>query len=80
MIDRVSLSRLVNQALETESRVKRKDPSPESERKEDIVEISEVAKRAFLSAKVERIRNEIAKGTYEVNTDKIIEGLRKFLD
>ncbi len=87
MIDRVNLNRLINQALEQERRIDRgerveRSQSPPENR--DVVRISEEARRALqanyedLSQKVGQIKSQIAKGDYEVNTDKIIEGLRKF--
>jgi anti-sigma28 factor (negative regulator of flagellin synthesis) len=86
MIDRVNLNRLIGQALDTGKKVKKKDVSEISEvqRNEDIVEISQTAKKAMeaeyddIAEKVKRIKGEIAKGTYEVNPDKIIEGFKKF--
>jgi len=84
MIDKVNLSRLIGQALETEKRVKRKESVSEVRGSEDIVEISEPVRRALeadyedLSLKVKRIKEEIARGAYEVNAEKIIEGFRKF--
>ncbi len=87
MIDKVNLNRLIGQALETEKRVRKKEVPEVSEvqRKEDVVEISSAARQALetdyedLSRKVKEIREQIARGEYEVNADRIIEGLRKFL-
>ena len=86
MIDRVSLNRLINQALEADRKVRKKEVSEvrEVQREEGMVEISSAARRALeadredLSLKVQRIKEEIAKGTYEVNAEKIIEGFKKF--
>ncbi len=84
MIDRVSLNRLIGQALEAGKRVRRKESVEEVQRSEDVVEISEAARKAMeadfedLSLKVRKIKEEIARGTYEVNAEKIIEGFRKF--
>ncbi|NPA40933.1 MAG: flagellar biosynthesis anti-sigma factor FlgM [Aquificae bacterium] len=86
MIDRVNLNRLIGQALESDRRVKKKEVSKvEAPRVgEDIVEISDRARKALemdyddLTEKVKRIKSEIAKGTYEVNPEKIIEGFKKF--
>lgn len=84
MIDRVSLNRLIGQALEAGKRVRRKESVEEVQRSEDVVEISEAARKAMeadfedLSLKVRKIKEEIARGTYEVNTEKIIEGFKKF--
>lgn len=86
MIDRVSLNRLINQVLESDRKVRSKEVSEvkEVQREESVVEISEEARRALevdledLSQKVQRIKEEIAKGTYEVNAEKIIEGFKKF--
>ena len=86
MIDKVNINRLIGQALETDKRVKKKETSSANEvqRNEDIVEISNVARRALeadyedLSEKVNKIKGEIAKGTYEVNPEKIVEGFKKF--
>ena len=86
MIDRVNVNRLISQALETEKKVRRKEVSQVKGASEpqDVVEISETARRALeadyedLAAKVQKIKEEIAKGTYEVNAEKIIEGFRKF--
>ncbi len=86
MIDRVSLNRLINQALEADRKVRKKEVSEvrEVQREEGMVEISSAARRALeadredLAVKVQRIKEEIAKGTYEVNAEKIIEGFKKF--
>ncbi len=84
MIDKVNLNRLIGQALETEKKVKKKEEVSEVHRNEDMVEISQTARKALsadyedLSEKVKKIKGEIAKGTYEVNPDKIIEGFKKF--
>ncbi len=86
MIDKVNLNRLIGQVLETEKKVKKKESFQvnEVQKREDIVEISQVARKALeadyedLSQKVKKIKEEISKGTYEVNTDKIIEGFKKF--
>ncbi|WP_457600206.1 flagellar biosynthesis anti-sigma factor FlgM [Hydrogenivirga sp.] len=86
MIDKVNLNRLIGQALENDKKVKKKEVSGVSEvqRNENMVEISIAARRAMepdyedLSEKVNKIKNEIAKGTYEVNPDKIVEGFKKF--
>ncbi|MDQ7038920.1 MAG: flagellar biosynthesis anti-sigma factor FlgM [Aquificota bacterium] len=86
MIDRVSLNRLISQALESDRKVKRKEVPEvrEVQKGDSVVEISEEARRALevdledLSRKVQRIKEEIAKGTYEVNSEKIIEGFKKF--
>jgi anti-sigma28 factor (negative regulator of flagellin synthesis) len=87
MIDKVNLNRLIGQALETEKRVRKKETPGVSEvqRQEDVVEISKAAREALrtdyedLSRKVAEIKEQIARGEYEVNTEKIVEGLRKFL-
>ncbi len=85
MIDRVNLNRLIGQALETEKKVKKKESTQVNEvRQEDIVELSQTARKAMetdyedLSQKVKKIKEEIARGTYEVNPEKIIEGFKKF--
>ncbi len=88
MIDRVSINRLINQALEAENRVRRREEVQRVEenrqRTEDIVEISPQARQALrmedeeFSERVNRIREEIASGRYEVNVDRIMEGLRRF--
>ncbi len=86
MIDKVNVNRLISQALETDKKVRKKEVSPVrgASETQDIVEISDVARRALeadyedLSAKVQKIKEEIARGDYEVNADKIIEGFRKF--
>lgn len=86
MIDKVNLNRLIGQALDTDKKIKKKEVSQviETQRNEDIVEISQVARRALeadyndLSEKVKKIKGEIAKGTYEVDADKIVEGFKKF--
>ncbi len=85
MIDRVSLSRLINQALEADRKVRRKEVSEVKETQgKNMVEISPEVRRALeadyedLSKKVQAIKEQIAKGTYEVNVDKIIEGFKKF--
>ncbi len=88
MIDKVSINRLINQALEAENRVRRREEVQRIEenrqRTEDIVEISPRARQALrvedeeFSERVNRIREEIANGRYEVNVDRIMEGLRKF--
>ena len=80
------MNRLISQALETERKVRRKEVSQVKGASEprDVVEISDAARRALeadyedLVAKVKKIKEEIAKGTYEVNAEKIIEGFRKF--
>ncbi|RLJ71572.1 anti-sigma-28 factor FlgM [Hydrogenivirga caldilitoris] len=84
MIDKVNLNRLIGQALETDKRVKRKEQVSEVQRNEDVVEISQTARRAMeadyedITEKVKKIKEEIARGEYEVNPDKIIEGFKKF--
>ncbi len=84
MIDRVSLNRLIGQALEAGKKVRRKESVEEVQRSGDVVEISETARKAMeadfedLSLKVRKIKEEIARGTYEVNAEKIIEGFKKF--
>ncbi|EDP76530.1 flagellar biosynthesis anti-sigma factor FlgM [Hydrogenivirga sp. 128-5-R1-1] len=84
MIDKVNLNRLIGQALETEKKVKKKEQVSEVQRNEDVVEISQTARKALeadyedFSEKVKKIKEEIARGTYEVNPDKIVEGFRKF--
>ena len=86
MIDRVNINRLISQALETEKKVKKKEVSQVGgvSESQDVVEISDTARKALeadyedLSEKVRRIKEEISKGTYEVNADKIMEGFRKF--
>ncbi len=87
MIDKVNLNRLIGQALETEKRVRKKEVPEVSEvqRKEDVVEISQEARKALeadfedLSRKVKEIKEQIARGEYEVNAEKIVEGFRKFI-
>jgi len=86
MIDRVNINRLISQALETDKKVRRKEAAQVGEvsGSQDVVEISNAARKALeadyedLSEKVKKIKGEIAKGTYEVNADKIIEGFKKF--
>ena len=86
MIDKVSLSRLIGQALESDKRVKKKEV-PEvkgAQSREEVVEISKEAREALrgdyedLSKKVREIKDQIARGEYEVNAEKIIEGFKKF--
>ncbi len=86
MIDRVNLNRLIGQALESDKRVKKKEV-PEvkgAQNREEVVEISREAREALrgeyedLSKKVKEIKDQIARGEYEVNADKIIEGFKKF--
>ncbi len=88
MIDRVNLNRLINQALETENRVRRKEVRPtneETQQPQDMVNISQAARTALrmnsedFSQKVERIKQDIAAGRYEVNPEKIVEGFKKFM-
>ena len=87
MIDKVNLNRLIGQALETEKRVRKKEVPEVSEvqPKEDVVEISQEARKALeadfedLSRKVQEIKEQIARGEYEVNAEKIVEGFRKFI-
>ncbi len=87
MIDKVNLNRLIGQALETEKRVIKKEVPEvnEVQRKEDVVEISQEARKALeadfedLSRKVKEIKEQIARGEYEVNAEKIVEGFRKFI-
>ncbi len=86
MIDRVSLNRLIDQVLETERKVRKKEVAEVGEvrREESVVEISPEVRKALgsdledVSKKVQRIKEEIAKGVYEVNAEKIIEGFKKF--
>ena len=86
MIDKVSLSRLIGQALESDKRVRKKEV-PEvkgAQSREEVVEISKEAREALrgdyedLSKKVKEIKDQIARGEYEVNAEKIIEGFKKF--
>lgn len=87
MIDRVNLNRLINQALETENRIRRKEvrTSEEAQQPQDVVNISQEARAALrmnsedFSQKVERIKQDIAAGRYEVNPEKIVEGFKKFM-
>ncbi len=84
MIDGVSLNRLIGQALDLEKR-ERKSQKGGVEREEPMVNLSEAAREAQridseeIGRKLERIKQEIANGTYEVDTDKILEGIRKFI-
>ena len=87
MIDRVNLNRLINQALETENRIRRKEvrTNEEAQQPQDVVNISQEARAALrmnsedFSQKVERIKQDIAAGRYEVNPEKIVEGFKKFM-
>jgi anti-sigma28 factor (negative regulator of flagellin synthesis) len=84
MIDGVSLNRLIGQALDLEKKERKNQRGGIGEEK-PVVNLSEAAKEAQrldseeLTQKLERIKREIANGTYEVNTDKIVEGIKKFI-
>ncbi len=84
MIEGVNLSRLIGQALELDKK-ERKAQRGEVSKKEPVVSLSEAAREAQridseeLTQKLERIKKEISNGTYEVNADKIVEGLKKFI-
>ncbi len=86
MIDKVNLNRLIGQVLETEKRVRKKETGEVGEirGKEDIVQISDAVRKSLetdyedITEKVKKIKEEIAKGTYEVSPEKIVEGFKKF--
>ena len=82
MIDRVELQRILGYYAEVERR-KSKEKTQDS--KDVEVSLSEVARNRTnanyedLENKVRMIKDAIARGTYEVDPQKILKGLEKYL-
>jgi len=82
MINRVEVNKLINYVVNLE---KKKGVKAGSAEKGEKVEISSIAKEAGkidyedIKLRVEQIKREIEKGTYEVNPDKIVSGIYKFM-
>ncbi len=82
MINRVEVNKLINYVVNLE---KKKGVKAGSVDKSDRVEISNIAKEASkvdyedIKLRVEEIKREIEKGTYEVTPDKIVAGIYKFM-
>ncbi len=82
MIDRVELQRILGYVIETEKRERKKDLE---EGKEVEVSLSEVAKARQsvnyedIQRKVEKIKQEMARGSYEVDPQKVLKGIEKYL-
>ncbi len=85
MIDGVNLNRLIGQALELDKKEKKSQRGGETPREEAMVNLSSAAQEARridseeTAQKLERIKREIAQGTYRVDAEKIMEGLKKFI-
>ncbi len=86
MIDKVNINRLINQALTSENKVRKKEEVSETQspRSGDVVNISQEAREVYsseglqdVSNKVAQIRDQIANGSYVVDADKIVEGFKK---
>lgn len=84
MIDRVELQRILGYIIGVEE--KKKDKVQKKEDEEGVkVELSKELKDfqrvdyEDINKKVESIRDQLQKGTYEVSPDKILVGLEKYL-
>ncbi|MEN3028711.1 MAG: flagellar biosynthesis anti-sigma factor FlgM [Aquificaceae bacterium] len=84
MIDRVELQRVLSYSAELEER-KRRQTEEKSKEEEVRVELSQGLRGSRqvdyedLSKKVEDIRQQLERGTYEVSPEKVLKGLEKFL-
>ncbi|HCO38828.1 MAG: flagellar biosynthesis anti-sigma factor FlgM [Aquificota bacterium] len=84
MIDRVELQRILGYIVEVEE--KKKSKVQRREEDEGVkVELSEELKNSQkvdyedIEKKVESIKEQLQKGTYEVSPEKILTGLEKYL-
>ncbi len=84
MIDKVDIQRIIGYITELEER-KRKQVKGKEESQGVSVELSQrlqkggVVNYEDISKKVESIRSQMQKNTYEVSPEKILQGLEKFL-
>ncbi|MFN3871137.1 MAG: flagellar biosynthesis anti-sigma factor FlgM [Aquificaceae bacterium] len=83
MIDRVEFQRIIDYMADVEER---KKTQAQEEREEavniDIPQELRSAQKADyedLNRKVERIKDQLQKGTYEVSPEKILAGFEKYL-
>ncbi len=84
MIDRVELQRILGYIVEVEE--KKKSKVQRREEDEGVkVELSEELKNSQkvdyedIEKKVESVKEQLQKGTYEVSPEKILTGLEKYL-
>ncbi|SHK47374.1 flagellar biosynthesis anti-sigma factor FlgM [Thermocrinis minervae] len=79
MIERIDLQRIAGYFLNLEKK------TPKKEDKDVKIEISQEARQVSrqdydeILKKAERIKQEISKGSYEVNVHKIVEGIKNYL-
>ncbi len=85
MIDRVELQNVMGYLAELEEKKKRQVQEERRENQGVSVEISnrltrgETINYEDLSKRVENIRSQLQRNTYEVSPEKILHGLEKFL-
>ncbi len=85
MIDRVELQNVMGYLAELEEKRKRQVQEERRENQGVSVEISnrltrgETINYEDLSKRVENIRSQLQRNTYEVSPEKILHGLEKFL-
>jgi len=84
MIDRVDIQRIIGYITELEER-KRRQVQEKEESQGVSVELSQrlqkggVVNYEDISKKVESIRSQMQKNTYEVSSEKILQGLERLL-
>ncbi|RMH79987.1 MAG: hypothetical protein D6674_06080 [Acidobacteria bacterium] len=84
MVDRIELQKIINQIVDIEeTKSKSKD---EPKRDEAVrVELSKLAKERVtldyedINKRVERIREALSSGKYEVSPEKIVQGIERYL-
>ncbi len=82
MIDRVEIQRILSNLFEREEKVKQRAYRREEGVKVEVQkELTEVHKVDYedINKKVERIREMLEKGVYDVSPEKILIGLEKYL-
>ncbi|WP_448588022.1 flagellar biosynthesis anti-sigma factor FlgM [Thermocrinis sp.] len=84
MINRVDLQKLIDNVLNQE-RTTREKPAKQTETEAVKVELSQLAKSREqgdlkeLEKKIHEIQSKLERGEYQVDPEKIFEGLSKFL-